>query len=339
MSIQDFELDNFGPITKMKGQKLGKLNLIIGKNSTGKTYLLKTLYSLIRTQEEAQKGDDPRHFNEVLADKLYWTFQNEKLGDLVSKGTSKLSASMGMADKRKMKFEFGTDTTKKVTQVEHSTLQREANSIFLPPKEILSLQKIILKSALQDRVFGFDATYVDLALALQGQPQRGRNYDAFSNSRTQLEQIFTGKVTYNIAKSQWQYKQGNKIYSIHATAEGIKKIAILDTLLGNRYLTPSSVIFIDEPESALHPKAIVELLDIIKLLADAGIQFFMATHSYFVIKKLYLIALENKMSIPIFTNSHDSWQQEDLLNGIPDNEIINESVRLFDQELEVSFNG
>lgn len=339
MTICAFKLDNFGPITQVSGQGLGKLNLIIGKNSTGKTYLLKALYSLIRTQEEAGKGDDPRLLNEVLADKLYWTFQNEKLGDLVTKGASKLSASINMVDNKQMSFEFGVDTTKKIITVKNDTLPRQANSIFLPPKEILSLQKVILKSALQDRVFGFDSTYVDLALALQSPTLRGRNFDAFSTSRTKLEDMFTGKVTYNADKGQWQYKQGNKIFSIHATAEGVKKIAILDTLLGNRYLTPESVIFIDEPESALHPKAIVELLDIIKLLADVGIQFFMATHSYFVIKKLYLIAVQHKISIPVFIGTGDGWQQKNLLDGIPDNEIINESIRLFDEELEVGFNG
>lgn len=337
MAIQAFELNNFGPIPQVKGEKLGKLNLIIGKNSTGKTYILKALYSLIRTQEEAHKGDDPRLFNEVLADKLYWTFQNEKLGDLVTKGASKLNASMCMNNNSQMKVELGAETTRKIHQVENTTSLRSVNSIFLPPKEILSLQKIILKSALQDRVFGFDATYVDLALALQNPTQRGKNFEGFSSSRTQLEQMFTGKVAYNSVKEQWQYKQGNKVFSIHATAEGVKKIAILDTLLGNRYLTPESVIFIDEPESALHPKAIVQLLDIIKLLADVGIQFFMATHSYFVIKKLFLIALKDNLSIPVFIGTHEGWKQENLLEGIPDNEIINESIRLFDQELEASF--
>ena len=76
---------------------------------------------------------------------------------------------------------------------------------------------------------------------------------------------------------------------IFSTAEGIKKIAILDRLLSNRYLTPESIIFIDEPESVLHPKAIVEFLDIIYLLSKQNIQIIMATHSFFVLKKLMLI--------------------------------------------------
>ncbi|WP_368501347.1 AAA family ATPase [Oceanobacter sp. 5_MG-2023] len=54
------------------------------------------------------------------------------------------------------------------------------------------------------------------------------------------------------------------LHSQHS--EGIKKIAILDTLLGNRF----SVVFVDEPESALHPTAIVQLIDILALLAAKG---------------------------------------------------------------------
>ena len=50
------------------------------------------------------------------------------------------------------------------------------------------------------------------------------------------------------------------------------------------------MVFIDEPESALHPVAITKLIEIIVSLADSGIQFFIASHSYFVIKALYLAA-------------------------------------------------
>lgn len=59
-----------------------------------------------------------------------------------------------------------------------------------------------------------------------------------------------------------------------------------------------SIGFIDEPESALHPTAISQLLDIIGVLAKKGIQFFLSSHSYLVIKKLYLMARELNISFP-----------------------------------------
>ena len=337
MTIKSFKLENFGPLTSIQAEKLGGLNLIIGENSAGKTFLLKALYAMQRAQEETGRGDDRRTFEEVLSDKLYWVYQPERLGDLVSRGAgNRLKASFETENNAAMVFSFGQDTTKNLT-VEHNNLPTcQANSVFLPPKEVLSLFKVIIKSGLQDKLFGFDATYVDLVLALQNPTQMGRNFDAFKVSRQSLEHMFQGRIEYNGQADKWIYRKGNSRFSMHLTAEGIKKIAILDTLLGNRYLTPDSIVFIDEPESALHPKAITQLLDIVRLLSQKGIQFFMATHSYFVVKKLYLIAMQENISIPLLMATENGWVQEDLREGIPHNEIIAESIKLFDQELEAS---
>ncbi|WP_206836297.1 AAA family ATPase [Marinobacterium iners] len=338
MAIKEFELENFGPLKKVHGQSLGSLNLIIGANSTGKTFLLKALYMMLRSQEETGRGDDPRDFDEVLSEKCYWTFQVDKLGDLVRRGAgNRLKARMVQDDNCALVIDFGQDTTKRITPVHNNLGPREANSVFLPPKEVLSLAKVIIKSGLHDKAFGFDATYTDLVLALQKPTQMGRNYDAFKQSRISLEKMFQGRIEFDAGNDSWVYRKGNSRFSIHSTAEGIKKIAILDTLLGNRYLSPDSIIFIDEPESALHPKAISQFLDILAVLAEKGIQVFMASHSYFVVKKLHLLALQNNISIPVLMgDSDDGWQQADLKDGIPENGIIDESIRLFELELEAS---
>ncbi|MBK5915545.1 AAA family ATPase [Rhodocyclus purpureus] len=335
--IKSFKFENFGPLTDVGGHNLGPINVFIGPNSSGKTFLLKALYAMIRAQEETGRGDDPRDFGQVLSDKLYWTFQTDKLGDLVQKGGGKrLKATLTQDDNSSLVLEFGPDTQRKVIPIHNNLPERQANSIFLPPKEVLSLAKVIIKSGLQDKVFGFDATYVDLVLALQNPTQRGRNYDAFSRSRQKLESMFQGWIEYQSEGDKWVYRQGNSRFSINVTAEGIKKIAILDTLLGNRYLSPASMVFIDEPESALHPTAISQLLEIIEQLASVGIQFFIATHSYFVVKKLHLLAQREKISIPtLVADPKNNWKQFDLCQGIPDNEIINESIRIFDAELEL----
>ncbi|MCC4287893.1 MULTISPECIES: AAA family ATPase [Halomonadaceae] len=333
--IATCELSDFGPITSFNTEGFDNLNLIIGKNSSGKTWLLKLLYAVIRSQEEHGRGDDNREFYEVLSDKLYWTFQTDHLGDLVKKGKqNRLKLATTMQDGGQLTVEFSATTSKQVKPSHNTLLPRTDNTIFLPPKEVLSLWNIILKSALQDRTFGYDATYSDLVLALQNQPQKGRNYDSFSQSRSMLEAMFQGRVVFE--DNQWIYKQGHAKYSIHGTAEGIKKIAILDTLLGNRFLSPHSVIFIDEPESALHPTAIIKLLDILGLLAKQGIQVFMATHSYYVVKKMVLMAKQTQKRIPCFMPNDDGvWSESCLLrDGLPDNDIINASIRLFEEEFD-----
>lgn len=332
--INQVKLNNFGPLAEIDWAALGKINLVIGGNGSGKTFLLKAIYSSLRTLEDYRRGNEQRSASEILADKLYWTFQAEKIGDLVSRGAeASLSSSIGF-DRKVFAYSFGKDTSKQISNLENHAAPRASNSIFLPAKEVLSLHQIILKSREQDKVFGFDDTYYDLARALRISTSKGRNFKEFAQSRGRLEEILGGVVEYDDASGRWLFVKGRHKFPIGVTAEGVKKIAILDTLLGNRYLDTNSVVLIDEPEAALHPTAISQLLDIVAMLAERGIQFFMASHSYFVIKKLFLIAQERTWSIPVISASDNGWVCDDLKDGMPDNPIIAESIRLYQQEVD-----
>lgn len=331
--ITRLELTNFGPLAKVDWKKLGHINLVIGGNGSGKTFLLKALYSAMRTLEEYKRGDAPRTATEILADKLHWTFQADKIGDLVAKGGDGHLNFKCWVDDNEFCYSFGKDTTKQISSLENHVPPRPSNSIFLPAKEVLSLHNIILESREKDLRFGFDDTYYDLAKALRIYPQQGRNFAEFAKSRQSLEAMFGGKVEYDEASAKWTFRKGNYRFPIGVTAEGVKKIAILDTLLSNRYLDLQSIVFMDEPESALHPTALTTLLDIVAMLAERGIQFVMASHSYFVVKKLFLIAQEKGMSIPVIAADDGGWRTADLRNGMPDNAIIAESIRLYEQEV------
>jgi AAA15 family ATPase/GTPase len=333
--INSVRTNNFGPLTDLQWNNLGNINLILGPNSCGKTFLLKALYSAIRTLEDYRRGDDQRTASEILQEKLYWTFQSDKIGDIVTKGAeSPLSFKMQM-DNHDFCYSFGSSTVKQISELENHNPKRESNSIFLPAKEVLSIHHIILKSREIDKVFGFDDTYLDLARAIRQAPEKGKNFDEFARSRLKLEEIIGGKIEFDELTGKWLFKKGNAKFTIGSTAEGIKKIAIVETLLGNRYLDDKSVVFIDEPESALHPDAIGTLLEIVALLAERGIQFFMASHSYFVVKKLLLIAMEKNLSIPVISFEEDRWNIADLREGMPSNSIIQASIDLYMKEVQL----
>ncbi len=333
--LNKIKLANFGPLADFEWLHLGLINLLIGGNGTGKTFLLKALYSAMRTLEEYKRGNDQRTAAEILAEKLYWTFQPDKIGDLVTKGADAALSCTVQFDNRNFIYSFGKDTTKQISSLENHVEPRSSNSIFLPAKEVLSLHQIILKSREQYKVFGFDDTYLDLARALRQSTMKGKNYREFSKSRQDLEDMLGGRIEFDESSGKWNFKKGNQKFPIGVTAEGIKKIAIFDTLLGNRYLDTGSVIFVDEPESALHPQAVSKLLNIIAMLAERGLQFFMASHSYFVVKKLFLIAQEKKLSIPVISAEDSQWTASDLKDGMPENTIIDESIRLYKKEVEL----
>jgi AAA15 family ATPase/GTPase len=334
--ITRLELTNFGPLPRIDWKNLGHINLVIGSNGSGKTFLLKALYSTMRTLEKYKRGDVPLNAAEILAEKLHWTFQADKIGDLVAKGGDGNLGLRCFVEKKSFSYSFGRDTTKQISTLENDVPPRTSNSIFLPAKEVLSLHNIILESRDKEMRFGFDDTYYDLAKALGILPQQGKNYAEFSKSRQSLESMFGGKVEYDQGSAKWSFRKGNYRFPIGVTAEGVKKIAILDTLLGNRYLDLQSVIFMDEPESALHPASLTALLDIVAMLAERGIQFFMASHSYFVVKKLFLIAQEKRISIPVIASEDGDWHSADLRDGMPDNSIITESIRLYEKEVDLA---
>lgn len=333
--IEKLAFKNFGPLKDIQWNNLGKINLVIGGNGSGKTFLLKAIYCSLRTLEEYKRGQEPRSASEILVDKLYWTFQAGKIGDLVSKGVDTPLSSTATMDGKDFSYSFGKDTTRQITFLENHVSPRETNSVFLPAKEVLSLHHIILDSRQQGKLFGFDDTYFDLAKALNNPTYRKNNFTEFSESRKTLEKIIGGVIKYDENAKGWFFTKNKHRFPMGITAEGIKKIGILDTLLGNGYLDLKSVVIIDEPESALHPTAISQLLDIIALLATRNIQFFIASHSYFVVKKLYLIAQEREWSIPVIAHDDGEWKMDDLKDGMPKNSILDESVRLYRQEMSL----
>ena len=358
--INSVQLKNFGPLTELDWQNLGPINLVIGNNGCGKSFLLKAIYSAVRTLEIYKRGNNPNSAADILFEKLYWTFQTEKLGDLAAKSCDAPLSFNLTIDQQPFNYSFGKDTLKEINSLKNEAPPRPSDSIYLPAKEVLSLHHIILESRDRDLIFGFDDTYYDLAKALQ-KPLRGKFGQSImdvptgdptednkietrihfrktsKNAREILENILDGKIEYDKNQNRWFFKKGKQRFDIGVTAEGIKKISILDILLGNGYLDSNSIVFIDEPEAALHPEAISKFLDIIALLAQCGIQFFLASHSYAVIKKLFLIAQQQQLSVPVLSKEGENWQQSDLLHDMPDNPIIDESIRLYEEEVDLAF--
>lgn len=68
--------------------------------------------------------------------------------------------------------------------------------------------------------------------------------------------------------------------SMKNTASGIKQIAVIQTLLRNRFLGNGSVLIMDEPEVNLHPEWQIKLARILVLLAKEGnITIYINSHS------------------------------------------------------------
>jgi predicted ATPase len=90
----------------------------------------------------------------------------------------------------------------------------------------------------------------------------------------------------------------------------------------------------------LHPKAIVLFAEMLHEFAQSGIQVHLTTHSYFLLKRLEQLAREKDADYSLL----DLRKQDGmgvtgtvtkLSDGLPQNPIVEESLRLFDLDLKL----
>lgn len=330
-----------------------QINVIIGKNDTGKTAILKLLYSTVKSLEiySLKSKNSETNFKKELADKLHDTFMPRKngLGDLVQKGSKdRLDVNITICGnsgkyKQPIYFSFGERTEKVISScIEHvDPIPNETvSALFVPAKEVLTAFSDIRN--IRDKFYGvgFDDTYLDLIKSLDLPSTKGRVLSELSQVNKSLEDLFEGKIEQTGQTEQpFLFKKGNQQFAMQQTAEGIKKIGILTTLITNRQLGKGTVLFMDEPETALHPDAVRQMVEMLVAMSKAGVQIFIATHSYFVIKQLAICAKRDKINTGCWSLSRATGEPTinkyyNLIDGVlPDNSIINEALKMFDSEI------
>ena len=123
--INSIALNNYGKIKNFSCNQFSNINLIIVENGTGKTFLLKALYSAIRSMEEFKRGDDIRSMNEILAEKLRWTFQVDKLGDMVTRGSNDALKFQMEIDDNNYGYQFSKDAVSKIVSLNGTIKNQE----------------------------------------------------------------------------------------------------------------------------------------------------------------------------------------------------------------------
>ncbi|SJM94785.1 conserved hypothetical protein [Crenothrix polyspora] len=73
---------------------------------------------------------------------------------------------------------------------------------------------------------------------------------------------------------------------------------MIQALLKHNVITQGSFIFIDEPETNLHPDWQVKLMEVLLILADEGVNVVITTHSVDIIKTLE-VKLKKQKSKPV----------------------------------------
>ena len=337
MSIKKIELTNFTVFEDLNIEFCDGINIFIGENATGKTHIMKLIYS-------ACKATNPK---DSFSQKIVNTFKPEdyKISRLISRkeGISKSKVKI-TAIKNKIEqnigIEFNTKTSKWDADVyeeqQWETTFDDLESIFIPAKEILSNSYNIISANEKNNV-EFDDTYIDILHSAKVDISETQE-NIFENILLKLEKIMDGKVIFDSKKDKFYIEEKSTKLEFNLVAEGIRKIALIWQLIKNGVLKKGSVLFWDEPEANINPIHIPFIVDMLLEFQRNGVQIFISTHDY-TLSKYFDINSKDKNSVKFFslykTDDGVKCEGSNKFKNLEINTIRDTFIQLYQDEINM----
>jgi hypothetical protein len=322
--FERLELENFTVFEKARFEWAAGINVFVGANGTGKTHLLKLLYCL-----QTSGHDD----NELIK-KLSHVFlpSGESIHSLVRNGMllnyAHIATKYGEHYLDKNIGGYSLDI--QASSIAHSTWQPEQSSVYIPPKEVLSTAPGFM-SLYQKYRLALDEVYFDVTQSAY-LPHLRHNDAQQQAILALLEPIIGGQVSI----------QGDVFFvgsrTMHLVAEGHRKLALIWQLIRNGSIATGATLFWDEPEANLNPIMMQEVVKVLLMLAQSGVQIFVATHSDAFMRELDYQKSEVPTRFFALEKTDDgviSHLAERYLDVQP-NPIEDEYARLYDLEVQRS---
>lgn len=283
-------LKNFTAFDSLDVKFSPGINLFIGQNGTGKTHILKILYTPLSALKQKKR----------ISDKLIDVFLpgDRFLGRIVKRSKVSTKATVKIFRNSKELFLTFSNHTEDTVKWRNGWQDNKINPcVYIPVKEMLANAPGFL-SLFKNREIHFEEVYADIISAafvpkLKGPPTRDRQY-----LLNMIQQIIEGKV---ITKNE-QFFLRNRSGELEFTllAEGMRKLGLLWLLIQNGTLLNGSTLFWDEPEANLNPSMLNILVRILLHLQRTGVQIFIATHNYVLLKEFDLQKIKNKDMVKFF---------------------------------------
>lgn len=288
MYISKLVLNNFMLFNSLNIDFSKNINIISGENSTGKTVMLKLLYSATKSISDANKAksDLTKEQNEdLLVSKLQGVYRpdDDKIGRLVGRVRGRNRTDIAMTLNENAKLEFGFSSNQEKHLDIHQPLKGFVNSvepIYLPPKEIISATENFT-SLYKEYHIAFEETYYDLALLLDRPLKRGPNTAEQNKVLESFNKIINGSIIQK-GKKFYLRVDGQGEFEMGLVSEGYRKLSTIMYLILSGSLNKNSILFWDEPETNMNPKMIEPIVQALVALASMGVQIFITTHDYFV---------------------------------------------------------
>ena len=280
---KSLRLNNFTAFADTSLEFVSGVNAFVGENGTGKTHVMKALYAMHLTQSR-----EARSISTTLED----LFQTKNVTDMVRMGVGDDAVANVSGSYAGSEWYYTIPrTTASNGPVgwwsADTLLPRPERPVFIPAIDMMGHTKGFTEAYEEVRL-DFDLTCRDVVNLLRLERRNGK---AEVSSDASLDKSLARLLVGEIDRDD----QG-RFYLVTAlgrlpmpmVAEGLRKIATLVQLERNGWLSPGTTLFWDEPEVNLNPVLMGEVVSAILSLTRRGVQVFLATHSYVILKELDL---------------------------------------------------
>lgn len=325
MKIKKCRIKNFTVFEDQEIEFCDGINVIIGANGTGKSHLMKILYAIIQSK--------PR--DKTPLELFYGLFKPEDINKSQWLRNEISDAEFRLeTDLQNVEFSLGLNNI----FGNNPLIDFNAKGIFIPPNDVLAMYPGFTASY-EKRELSFDQTYYDICKALSAAPLKKKN-ELLSDLMPELEAILGGTVIQKGDRFYVQSKTSERTLEAHMLAEGHRKIAALLHLIKNGSIEQDTILFWDEPEANMNPRMIKHIANVLRKLAAAGVQIFLATHDYLLTGELSIAAeYQTQPQVPVrfigLSRKDDEPVQAQggsTLADLQDNPILEEFAAHYDRE-------
>lgn len=352
MKINKLTLKNFMLFENAEMEWSKNINIICGENSTGKTTLLKAMYSVLKPFSKGIQDTVTKEVEEkIFVDKLQGVFRPDgmKIGRLVSRkqGSNRTDYSVELEGKQQVSIGFGN------RQESHADVKVEKNCntdkfdvIYIPVKEMLSTTEHFA-TLYEEYHIDFEEMYYDLAKLLDRPLSKGPNTNEQNKVLKSFEEIMRGQIVQKDKKFYLRVK-GEGEFEMGLLSDGYRKLSMIVYLILSGSLNKNTILFWDEPETNMNPKMVRPIVQALATLAKMGVQIFVTTHDYFVQQEFNMLTVypelnPDKLDIRFMSlyreedSSDVKYEMEATASDLTHNAIMQEFDAMYDREQRIIY--
>lgn len=352
MKIKTLKLKNFMLFGQAEIEWSKNINVICGENSTGKTTLLKVMYSILKPISKGNKEPLTKEAEEKLfVDKLQGVFRPDemKIGRLVSRkqGSNRTDFEVLLDKNQKISIGFGNRQESHAdVKIELANNFSKYDAIYIPTKEMISTTEHFA-TLYEEYHIDFEEMYYDLAKLLDRPLSKGANTSEHNEVLKSFEDIMKGQIVQRDKKFYLKVKCEGE-FEMGLLSDGYRKLSMIVYLILSGSLNKNAVLFWDEPETNMNPKMIRPIVQAMVTLAKMGVQIFVTTHDYFVQQEFNMLTVypelnPSAMDIRFMSLYKDEdtgeikCETERTASDLKHNAIMQEFDAMYDREQRVIY--